>query len=101
MSEEDVGEGFPPQRIIPEDKHPELFSDLEPGKQIDEALFSLWQKDIVVAEWDPEAEATCWALSEFATEMYDEQGKDSVAAYLQATEDPDAEPAGVRVIGDE
>lgn len=50
------------------DPHPKLFSDLEDDRP-SEALFELWRKGVVDAEWDPEDEATRWWLTEFGVEL--------------------------------
>lgn len=82
----------PPENVDP---HPRLFSDLDDGRTSD-ALFKLWQKGIVDAEYDEVDEATRWRLSYFGVELID---RGLLGAYVHALEDKiqiDA-PASLRV----
>lgn len=87
-------------RIVPDDKDPRLFSDLDPEDVMSDRMFQLWQKDLVDAVWDEDEECTRWRLTELATQMYREQGRDAVEQYIRATEAPDARPNAIRVIDD-
>ena len=69
----------PPNNVDP---HPRLFDDLEDDKTSD-ALFKLWRKGIVDAEWDEDGEGTDWRLSHFGVELHE---KGLAWAYIHATE---------------
>lgn len=50
------------------DPHPDLFSDLDDDR-LSDALFKLWRKGVVNAEWDEDEQATLWNLSHFGVEI--------------------------------
>lgn len=60
----------PPKRT--DHPHPKLFSDMADEEAVN-VLFKLWQKGIVDVEWDEEAEATRWKLTEFGRELHEEK----------------------------
>lgn len=91
----DQCEHEPPDRI--EDPHPDLFTDVE-GERIDSALFKLWQKGIVDAEWDEEDQATRWWLTHFGVELCE---RGLLRRYVVALENDiqiDATPASMEVL---
>lgn len=78
----------PPDNVDP---HPELFSDLN-DDGTSEALFKIWRKGVIDAEWDGEEGATRWRLSGFGVELHE---KGLTRAYITALEDDvrlDADP---------
>jgi len=85
----------PPDRV--EDPHPKLFTDME-GERVDSALFKLWQKGVLDAEWDEDAEETRWWLTHFGVGL-NERGL--VRPYIHALENEfqiDATPAAMEVL---
>lgn len=75
----DACEHSPPENVDP---HPKLFDDLEDDRTSN-ALFTLWQKGIVDAEWDEDGEGTDWWLTHFGAELCE---RGLVSAYVEATE---------------
>ena len=70
----------PPTR---HERHPKLFTDLDEDG-LGEALFWLWQTGIIEADWDADAEATEWWMSEFGMAL---DAKGLTKPYRKALED--------------
>lgn len=78
-------------------KHPDLFSDLE-GEELHMALYELWSKGIIDADWNEEHEESEWWLTAFGVEL-EERGLTKL--YVTAIEeDIELQDWPIRVLND-
>lgn len=91
---EDMCTTDPPDHGKP---HPDLFSDFE-DHTVHMALFELWEKGIIDADWNEEHEESEFWLTAFGTEL-EERGLTKL--YVTAVEqDVEIETNAVRVLND-
>lgn len=85
----------PPERA--KNPHPKLFSDFEKDR-VSDALFRLWRKGLLYAEWDEEDQCTRHTLSHFGEEVCE---RGLLRTYVEAMESEgqiDATPPAMEVL---
>lgn len=76
---EQVCDADPPEDV---DGHLDLFTDYDDDR-VGDALFKLWQKGILEAEWDDDDQATVTWLTEFGDELHQ---RGLAESYINAVE---------------